>query len=57
METDCNCHHIDRNKQNNSLDNLRWTTRSINNREGKKQERLKIIQEQIKTIKNGTSRT
>jgi hypothetical protein len=24
--------HIDRNKHNNSLDNLRWTTRSINSR-------------------------
>ena len=34
-----------------------FTSRSINNREGKKQERLKMIQEQIKTIRNGTSRT
>jgi len=34
-----------------------FTTRSINSREAKKQERLKMIQEQIKTIKNGTSRT
>ena len=34
-----------------------FTARSINNREGKKQERIKMIQEQIKTIKNGTSRT
>jgi hypothetical protein len=34
-----------------------FTARSINSREDKKQERLKMIQEQIKTIKNGTSRT
>jgi class 3 adenylate cyclase/predicted metal-dependent HD superfamily phosphohydrolase len=34
-----------------------FTARSINNRELKKQERIRMIQEQIKTIKNGTSRT
>jgi uncharacterized surface anchored protein len=33
-----------------------FTARSIESREMNKQERLKMIQEQIKTIKNGTSR-
>jgi predicted metal-dependent HD superfamily phosphohydrolase len=34
-----------------------FTQGSIKGRDGKKQERVKIIQEQIKIIKNGTSRT
>ncbi len=42
--------HMDRNKQNNSLDNLRWATYS----ENAQNKTLKgIIQEQTRTNKNG----